>query len=273
MENRIEKERQKILYTSIIVGDKVREELNKKFEINTNTSTQKIDEGIPADKFSHKELYKLLYKPGITIISEEANNGDLDLSCGYIIDPLDGTGNASGKRPNLKNFYSISIAYFEDGKIKAGVVHFPSLGVTVTDKYRINLEHKDSLENLAVAADTYKDLMTDYEKNRTRNRIDAYESLENRYQWKKNPMFCATGESLRTIGLFNKADIHFSPSLIYAWDFAASSLIMAKNKITTINLETMKELDIINDFQPGFRDAIGTISGPRNLVDKIIKYL
>ncbi|OHB80275.1 MAG: hypothetical protein A2Z25_06940 [Planctomycetes bacterium RBG_16_55_9] len=58
--------------------------------------------------------------PGIPILSEEATVGQANLSAGpwLVVDPLDGTTNFTRGIP----FYSITVAYLEDGSPQAGVV-------------------------------------------------------------------------------------------------------------------------------------------------------
>src|SRR5258708_6278009 len=44
----------------------------------------------------------------------------------WVVDPIDGTLNFSRAVP----FYAVSIAYLEDGRVRAGAIHAPRLGET-----------------------------------------------------------------------------------------------------------------------------------------------
>ena len=63
--------------------------------------------------------------PGHSIVAEESGGlaGDGVCDCGWYIDPLDGTVNYAHGVP----YYSVSIAYAENGQVQLGVVYHPNL--------------------------------------------------------------------------------------------------------------------------------------------------
>ena len=64
--------------------------------------------------------------PGIAIVSEEAGTtGATGGPARWIVDPLDGTVNYAAGLP----WFSVTIAYQEDGITRAGIVHAPAAGV------------------------------------------------------------------------------------------------------------------------------------------------
>lgn len=64
--------------------------------------------------------------PGVPIVSEEAGTtGAIGGRARWIVDPLDGTVNYAAGLP----WFSVTIAYQEDGVTRAGIVHAPAAGV------------------------------------------------------------------------------------------------------------------------------------------------
>jgi myo-inositol-1(or 4)-monophosphatase len=63
--------------------------------------------------------------PGHGIVAEESGGlaGDGACDCAWYIDPLDGTVNFAHGVP----YYSVSVAYAEDGQVLLGVVYHPNL--------------------------------------------------------------------------------------------------------------------------------------------------
>ena len=73
------------------------------------------------DRGSEKIIRKILgEKPNINILGEELG-GSLKGDKTFIIDPLDGTTNYIHRIP----YYGVSIGYFENGKVSAGVIYDP----------------------------------------------------------------------------------------------------------------------------------------------------
>jgi myo-inositol-1(or 4)-monophosphatase len=63
--------------------------------------------------------------PSHTILSEESlSTGDVEARNLWVVDPLDGTNNFAHRIPH----FSVSIAYFENGRNTCGVVHNPLTG-------------------------------------------------------------------------------------------------------------------------------------------------
>ncbi len=62
--------------------------------------------------------------PDHDIIGEETGRTHKGSNCCWIVDPIDGTTSYFHGQP----FYSVSIAYQEDGELKMGVVNAPALG-------------------------------------------------------------------------------------------------------------------------------------------------
>jgi len=82
-----------------------------------------------ADLESQKLITESLMKvfPNVKVIGEENYKGeDYKLGRAFLVDPLDGSLNYIHRFP----FYSVSIAYLEDGKVLAGVVHLPEYDET-----------------------------------------------------------------------------------------------------------------------------------------------
>ena len=75
-----------------------------------------------------------------------------------------------------------------------------------------------------------------------------------------------------------KADgtnLHWSPSLLYVWDIAASTLMARQRGLMTINLETGKPLDLVGDFSvhrqgDAYRRPVGAITAHPLLLEKIL---
>jgi myo-inositol-1(or 4)-monophosphatase len=64
--------------------------------------------------------------PGASILSEEAGaSGAADARVRWVVDPLDGTVNYAAGLP----WFSVTIAYQEGGRTRAGIVHAPAAGV------------------------------------------------------------------------------------------------------------------------------------------------
>jgi myo-inositol-1(or 4)-monophosphatase len=63
--------------------------------------------------------------PDAAILSEEAGASGPDTGPRWIVDPLDGTVNYAAGLP----WFSVTLAYQEDGQTRAGVVHAPAIGM------------------------------------------------------------------------------------------------------------------------------------------------
>ncbi|MCD6449972.1 MAG: inositol monophosphatase [Thermotogaceae bacterium] len=96
---------------------------------NIKTKAIASDVFSEADLESQKLITNSLIEvfPGVKVIGEE-NYGGEDYKSGkvFLVDPLDGSLNYIHCFP----FYSVSIAYLEDGEVLAGVVHLPEYNET-----------------------------------------------------------------------------------------------------------------------------------------------
>lgn len=243
----------------------------------TNNDNFKQDEGIEADILANDFITNTLRKQygSSSIISEETGK-DMKSDYGFIVDPLDGTGNASGKRPHLANIFGVSIAYFEGDQIKAGVVYFPRLDILVKDNDFLSARFESNgLLYRAVAGNNYANLLSESERERVKSRIIAFDDVVKMYNIENNPKFCATYEHLRLLNPKDSAIMHWSPSILYAWDIAATQLMNTNNGNVVLNLETEKPLDIMNDFgiyeqNDKFKIPIGAVTGPEHIVDGML---
>jgi len=87
-----------------------------------------LDVVTEADLASERVVLEGLHAltPGVAIVSEEAGaSGPADARTRWIVDPLDGTINYAAGLP----WFSVTLAYQEDGRTRAGVVHAPAAGV------------------------------------------------------------------------------------------------------------------------------------------------
>lgn len=244
----------------------------------------KIDKGIPADKLSHIYLSDKLKQefPNSVIISEETLDKTISQvdtlihRSGFIIDPLDGTGNASGSRSELKDIYGISIASFEKGTITGGIVFFPKKNLLFrSDKFYLTSSiHQQNPEMRVISGGAYTNLMTRREYYRVRERIRSFEKYLSETNSAISSKYCATYDILRTINPSDPAIAHFSPSLLYIWDVAAAVNIAEKNGMITINLETGRRLSCIQDFlsiDTTLQSPIGALTGSKETIEGFIK--
>src|SRR5436190_20630392 len=63
--------------------------------------------------------------PNAAIVSEEAGASEGEGGACWLVDPLDGTVNYAAGRP----WFSVTIAYQEDGRTRVGVVRAPGIGL------------------------------------------------------------------------------------------------------------------------------------------------
>ena len=267
---------------NVIIGaaNLVINELKKNFNIRENNDDIKKDEGIPADKIAAKYIVSQLRKKykTATLFGEE-DILDIRSDYGFIIDPLDGTGNASGKRPHLKDIYGISIAYFEGNEVKNGIVFFPKRDILFPISHALKKAKKvKNLKTIIVSGGNYEHLLSENEKKRVKNRIDFFNKMKEKFKWKNTPRYCATYESLGPAsGIYkvHQSHIHWSPTILYAWDIAATALLNKCQGNVMINLETMKEVNIIEDFGifeniEKAKKPIGAITGHPKTIEKIL---
>ncbi len=248
-----------------------------------NSDAFKKDEGILADKLSHQYIVSELTHrfPRCIIISEETADHPLHSSntkkkllrsdsLGFIIDPLDGTGNASGKRPMLVDTYGISIASFQNGAITSGVVYFPQKNML----FRSDCKYACNTTDAVISGGLYADIMSDSERLRIDQRAYFLKNYLSEISAKSSSKYCASYELLQTLNANDSAIIHYSPSLLYIWDIAAASYIAEKNSLLTVNLETGKKLSCVTDFlmrDDSLRSPIGAITGSISQMEDFIK--
>ena len=276
--------------------------LNRIKQIGTNRDSYKIDESIDIDKISTEHAIGLLRKkyPTSSIISEEVGK-DLKSDYGFILDIPDGSGNLTGKRPGLENKWGISIAYFEGDSILAGVVLFPKADnalvkdtkddpIKVCDAERLGkIDYNvrrglHPLDGIIVTGGNYEEVLTDGAKAKYEDRINFFNDISEKLNWENQSYFCATYDALlltkdsqRSIDdpAPDGARLHWSPTILYSWDIAATSRILESEDLPMINLETMKKVNLINDFDiygnnDKYQQPIGAISGHPKITEIVL---
>ncbi|HEX7756366.1 MAG TPA: inositol monophosphatase family protein, partial [Niabella sp.] len=107
---------------AVAAGNILTDYYNDKVQIASKESSRDIVSEV--DKFSENAIIELLFNfdPSITIITEEQGKviGD-SMEKYWIIDGLDGTVNYINHIP----FFSVSIAYVENGKTQVGAINAP----------------------------------------------------------------------------------------------------------------------------------------------------
>ncbi len=118
---------EKIIEIARTAGDLLKKYFGNLKDVRTKAMASDVFS--EADLESQKLITKALMEtfPDARVVGEENYKGE-DYNSGkvFLVDPLDGSLNYIHYFP----FYSVSIAYLEDGKVLSGVVHLPEYGET-----------------------------------------------------------------------------------------------------------------------------------------------
>lgn len=235
---------------------------------------KKSDEVVTADRLLDEYLRERITQEyhGHMIISEEGGTTGTGQH-GFIIDPLDGSGNFAGVRPGLDDTYGISVAYFTDEGITDGVVHFPAKGKTVTADQQRTVSAAKSMQGLTYSGGHYKEVLSNGHCEELQQRMHSFDALADRYEWDNKASHCATFDIVRTV-LDDDVDFHWSASILYLWDVAAAKHIIESEGLKMANLNTGEPV-CMDDFtsENGYANAIGAVTGPETVVRRIVTYL
>ncbi|HEY57378.1 MAG TPA: inositol phosphatase [Anaerolineae bacterium] len=187
-----------------------------RFVAGERTARQKADTTLvtEADREADRRLVEGLRAafPGLPVLSEEgATRWPAAAPAGWVVDPLDGTTNFAVGWP----IWGVSVAYVVEGWPVAGVLHYPTLGLTVTatrggawmGKRRITVQRTTQPGGGALVALC----------SRTARRVRVLPP------WKARISGCATYDFLSVAAGQTVAALHASPKV---WDLAAVWLIV-----------------------------------------------
>ena len=172
------------------------------------------------DQRMNEFIFDALKKTEFPVLSEESKSHE-NISCGWILDPLDGTLNFTRNFP----FYSISVAFVENFIPVHGFV----LDISKNIFFSTNLINKASKNNLEIKVSEESEiynsvLVTGFPSGASYNSSDLQSFVNNVQRFKKiralgcaSLMLCLVAE-----GIF---DVYYEKG-IYLWDIAAGLAIV-----------------------------------------------
>ena len=197
--------------------EEVGQMLRARFAAGERTARPKADATLvtAADREADRRLVEGLQAafPGLPVLSEEGTTRwPDDAHAGWVVDPLDGTTNFAVGWP----LWGVSVAYVVEGHPVAGMLHYPTLDLTVTatrdggawlGERRLAVKRTTQPGDVALVA------------------IDsrAARRLRVLVPWKARISGCATYDFFSVAAGHAVAALHASPKV---WDLAAVWLIV-----------------------------------------------